>query len=170
MKTTMSIVCLLALAFLVTACGDSNTDAQNETEHAKSEHPSGGEHPNGDHPTGDHPTGEHRTGDVELTLNDGKKWQLDDYTSTALNTMSDAFESVDASKLDPLTLKAAGASLKKNIDEMIQGCTMTGAGHDQLHVYLNGLVPAVNSLGKNGQVADAEKVQQQLALYRDYFE
>jgi len=178
MKLTMTIVCLFALVLFAASCGDSKSDTQNAADHAaadqsadhpagESEHPTGEEHPKGD----DHPTGsEHPTGATELTLNDGQKWQMDDNTRTALKTMTAAFATVDVSALDAVTLKAAGVSLKKNIDEMIHACTMTGADHDQLHVYLSGLTPAVNALGEKGQVADAKEVQKQLAIYGDYFE
>jgi hypothetical protein len=169
MKSTLTVICLLALALFVMSCGDSNTDAQSETENAAAENPT--EHPPGsEHPT-EHPTGsEHPTASDGLTLNDSKKWQMDDHTRAVFAKMAASFVATDVSALDPAGLKAVGAGLKVNVNELIQGCTMTGPDHDQLHVYLSGYIPAVSALEENGKVADAKKVQHYLAIYGDYFE
>ena len=84
--------------------------------------------------------------------------------------MATSFVYVDPTGQDRERLKAAGAELKADINELIQRCTMTGPDHDQLHTYLTAYIPAVTALEETGQVDDAKKVQHYLTIYEDYFE
>jgi len=110
------------------------------------------------------------TADDGLVLNDGKKWQMDDHTRASFAKMAASFVDADAAALGTDGLKQAGNSLKEDLDGLIQGCTMTGPDHDQLHVYLMAYIPAVTALQESGQVEDAKKVQHYLTIYGDYFE
>jgi hypothetical protein len=47
---------------------------------------------------------------------------------------------------------------------------MTGDAHDQLHVYLTGYIPAVETLSESGRIEDAKKVTRYLEEYDEYFE
>ncbi len=155
MKHVLTVICLLATALFLISCGSEKTEASHEhAEHA--------EHT--DHP---HTAA---TEDDGLVLNDGKKWQMDEHTRTSFAKMATSFVAADAAALGADGLKKAGDALKADLEGLIQGCTMTGADHDQLHVYLMGYIPAVTALQESGQVEDAKKVQHYLAIYGDYFE
>lgn len=150
MKHVLTALCLLAATLFLLSCGDERTEADNEhAEHA--EHTSA-------------------TKDEGLVLNDGKKWQMDDHTRASFAKMAEAFVNVDAAALGSDGLKQAGDDLKEDLKSLIQGCTMTGPGHDQLHVFLTSYIPAVTALQESGRVEDAKKVQHYLAIYGDYFE
>ena len=156
MKSAFLATCLLAIALIFIACGGESNDASME-ETVQAEH---AEH-------AEHPTPSANDG---LVLNDGKKWQMDDHTRDSFAKMATSFVNVDAAALDAAGLKEAGSALRSDLDGLIQGCTMTGADHDQLHVYLMAYIPAVTALQESGRLEDAKKVQHYLAIYDDYFE
>ncbi len=150
MKHILTALCLLAAALFVLSCGQQHTEADNEhAEHAE------------------HSTA---TKDDGLVLNDGKKWQMDDHTRASFAKMAGSFVDIDAAALGSDGLKQAGSNLQEDLNSLIQGCTMTGPSHDQLHVFLMAYIPAVTALQESGQVEDAKKVQHYLAIYGNYFE
>ena len=105
-----------------------------------------------------------------IVLNDGIKWEMDDHTRSVFTKMATSFLSADHASLGEDGLKQAGSDLREDINALIQGCTMTGAAHDQLHVYLGGYMPAVAALSDSGRLEDARKVQHYLEQYGNYFE
>jgi len=152
----MTTVCLLATALFLVSCGSESTEANNEPAE-QAAHSDQAEHTSA-------------TADDGLVLNEGKKWLMDDHTRASFAKMAASFGTADAAALGTDGLKQAGNVLKEDINVLIQGCTMTGPDHDQLHVYLMVYIPAVTALQESGQVADARKVQHYLAIYGDYFE
>ena len=111
-----------------------------------------------------------KEGLVGLELNDGRRWKLDDHTRSVFSEMEALFLNVDSHSLEGEGLKKAGSSLEALSDKMIQGCTMRGAEHEQLHVYLMGFLPAIAALSETGRIEDAEKVTRYLERYDEYFE
>jgi len=95
---------------------------------------------------------------------------MDNHTRTIFAKMAESFVHSDHSSLKEDGLKKAGATLQLDINELIQGCTMTGDAHNQLHIYLTGYIPVVAALSDSGQIADAEKIKHYLEKYGDYFE
>ncbi len=73
-------------------------------------------------------------------------------------------------KHDPGSIKATGATIRGEINELIQGCTMTGEAHNQLHRYLMVYIPAVEAMAHGGTKAQADSVGMLLELYPKYFE
>ncbi len=158
MKSFLIAICLVASGMLLISCGDKSGETENEaTETATTEHPADTQHT-------------HATSEDGLVLNDGKKWQMDDHTRGAFATMASSLKGVDVTGLDTAALKKVGDKLMEDLNALIQGCTMTGPDHDQLHVYLMAYIPAVTALQESGLVADAKKVQHYLTIYGDYFE
>jgi hypothetical protein len=101
----------------------------------------------------------------ELELNKGKKWHADSHTmeyATRMITLLDEFE---ASREDKtlLGLQTLGGKLQINMDELIRGCTMTGPPHDQLHVWLSGVIPVVATLKDAETVSKGKEVYDQLS-------
>ena len=105
-----------------------------------------------------------------LSLNDGDKWKMDDHTRSSFATMATSFLAQNHATLGTDGLKEVGASLRQDINSLIQGCTMAGASHDQLHVLLTGYIAAVDALAESGQLQDAVKVKHFLESYNDFFE
>lgn len=111
-----------------------------------------------------HPANDHAHGDAAgatLTLNDGKKWQADQHTNDAMAGISKALAEQPASTTEQLN--ALGKELKIRVDALVQGCTMTGPEHEQLHVFLNDFIPAVQHLAAETDHAKATEVHQHVS-------
>jgi hypothetical protein len=104
-----------------------------------------------------------------LELNNGHKWNMDVHTRTIFAKMSKSFLAAKPALMKKEDLKEAASSLRKDIDELIKGCTMTGDAHDKLHIYLERYIFAVEELSKSGQPEDAKKVRYYLENYGKYF-
>jgi len=107
---------------------------------------------------------------VALELDDGHKWKVDDHTRSVFAEMKEIFLGADHRSLGEEGLKKTGADLQAKLHELIRGCTMTGAAHDQLHVYLTGYMPAVATLAETGRMEEAMKVEHYLVTFGEYFE
>lgn len=101
-----------------------------------------------------------------VPLNAGKKWQMDEHTRSSIARMKQLVESAKAETL--------GKSLAGEFHDLMKGCTMQGEAHDQLHVFLNELMPRILALpadGNEGEFkAEKEKIQKLLQEYGQYFE
>jgi len=98
-----------------------------------------------------------------LSLDDGAKWLMDDHTRTQFATMSARMERGG-------DVRTVGAGLQEDLDKLFQGCTMTGKGHDQLHMFLVSFMPAVRGMAEDGSEESREKASELLRLYPRYFE
>ncbi|MGD9897893.1 MAG: hypothetical protein AB7T22_02085 [Calditrichaceae bacterium] len=105
-----------------------------------------------------------------LRLDNGRKWKMDDHTRSSFAKMGASLLDSDLQALEEDGLKKAGADLQVLTDELIQGCTMTGNAHNQLHLYLSEYMPAVAALTKSGRIEDARRVRHYLERYKAYFE
>lgn len=111
-------------------------------------------------------------GALALVLDEGEKWQMDAHTRQAMGQLRAALSSTElATAADA---QALAATLQGHLDALVQGCTMTGAAHDQLHVFLVAFMPAVKALGNAPDPATARQQQDQLvamvAQYDQHFE
>lgn len=101
-----------------------------------------------------------------VSLNAGKKWQMDEHTRNSIARMKQLVEGDKAETL--------GKSLAGEFHDLMKGCTMQGKAHDQLHVFLNELMPRILALpadGSDGEFkAEREKIQKLLQEYGQYFE
>ena len=109
----------------------------------------------------------------ELRLDDGKKWQVDEHTRASAARIKEMVG--ESGALDSLeAARALGERLDGELDVLVKGCTMTGAAHDQLHVWLVALVPRVEALKVETDVADLRSVRAEidslLAAYEAHFE
>ena len=103
------------------------------------------------------------TEELQVSLNDGLRWKMDDHTRSMFKAMVDR---VDAGG----DINAVGSGLQSDLDRLIQGCTMTGEAHDQLHVFLTHLIPAIQEVSENESDESLEKVELLLSEYPKYFE
>lgn len=103
------------------------------------------------------------TDGLQLTLNNGQRWKMDDHTRTMFNTMTQRIEAGGG-------VDVVGKGLKSDLDKLIQGCTMTGEAHNQLHIFLVPFIPAVQGVSTNGSVESLKEVEEMLQEYPKYFE
>lgn len=108
---------------------------------------------------------------TELELNDGERWEMDEHTRAMLAKMEQTFFQADHSTL--MGLNGAGSQLDAQLKELINGCTMQGESHNQLHIFLTDYMPAVKGLAgaKDYDTARASaiKLKGQLESYKHYF-
>jgi hypothetical protein len=103
-------------------------------------------------------------------MNGHEKWPMDSHTRRMFaqigGTLSGGEHAVD----DHGSFAATGKKMRAEIDELIRGCTMQGAAHDQLHNYLMAYIPAVDRMAEVGTKVQADSVRMLLDLYPSYFE
>jgi hypothetical protein len=106
-----------------------------------------------------------------LSLNHGERWKMDEHTRTMLVKMEKAFFASDHST--QAGLNAAGAGLKAQMDQLIAGCTMDGAAHSQLHLFLSEYIPTIDRLARAENYTAARKEAIELkghfSTYKQYF-
>ncbi len=158
--------------------------------HGSGDHGSG-DHGSGDHGSGDQGSGDHDPGDhvsspaahdpghgshgteLQLTLNNGDKWPVDEHTRTSAKKIAGLVNSSETihSVEDARTL--AGA-LDEELDVLVRGCTMTGPAHDQLHMFLVALFPKVEELKEKTDTSDLQSTREEigslLEAYENHFE
>lgn len=78
------------------------------------------------------------TPEATLSLNEGKKWQVDEHTRKSVLQMKRLVENTAPDEL--------GKSMAGEISNLFKGCTMQGPAHDQLHLFLTDLLGNVNGL------------------------
>lgn len=104
---------------------------------------------------------------LDLRLNGTEKWQLDDHTRRMFAAMVARLEGRGA---EELASRELGRLLDEDLDALVQGCTMTGDAHRELHKFLGAYIPAVQALAMEGGEDSAREVQRLLTLYPRYFE
>ncbi len=115
----------------------------------------------------------HQTPDsiAGMKLNEGKKWMMDEHTRSSFKKMEASFASSDQGTISGL--KNIGGELRGQINDLLKGCTMEGPAHDQLHIFMMGYIPAVDSLSSSDELkigeGQAVKVKEYLDLYDAYF-
>lgn len=120
----------------------------------------------------DHEAGHSLHSPGDLQLDHGRKWTADESTRRSAAGM------IEAVSRDPEATRAAyralGAELARRNREMIEGCTMQGPAHENLHVFLGSYMAAIASLENAGSLGDGRhalvEVREQLALYQEHFE
>lgn len=114
----------------------------------------------------DPPAGEPETSATSLSLDAGKRWQTDEHTRASVARLK-ALMKTEA----PETL---GSALAGEINALFAGCTMQGAAHDQLHIYLADLLGHVISLHSSEtpdeRSLEIDAIQAQLKRFEQYFE
>ena len=106
----------------------------------------------------------------DLSLNDGKKWQMDEHTRESFSEMEKLFSNIELKDSSEEELKKYGTVLREGIDSLIQGCKMEGDAHDQLHSFLMPYIDVVDNLSEHGEKEEAIKIQRYLKIYKEFFE
>lgn len=127
-------------------------------------------------PHGQHAVHEHaEPGGIEgltLTLDGTAKWQMDDHTRSV---MAETRTALKAATVDaPADAVALGEVLQEHGDRLIAGCTMEGAAHDELHVFLMTWFPEVTAIQATKDLdagrASLERLRALIVEYDRFFE
>jgi len=108
----------------------------------------------------------------EIKLNGRAKWKANPETNIGVAKMQSIFTSNSPKELKDFHLIAEELNMHKNY--VIQECTMKGASHDNLHIWLLPLIEEIEALKKAGTVAEAHEIYTNIELsvnaYSLYFE
>ena len=107
----------------------------------------------------------------EIELNNGIKWQANKETTEGVREMLTLIQ--DKKTTTTKDYKKLGVVLNKVKNTVVKECTMKGASHDSLHVWLHPLIEKIELLQK---VENAEEgaqltsnIKTHLEGYYDYF-
>ena len=106
-----------------------------------------------------------------LTLNEGKKWNLDDSTRANIKAIKQVFEKA-AKETGPDYITLAG-QLQAAANKMVSECKMSGKDHEMLHVWLENYLSALKELKSpdaGAQKAAFNKIGEHLNSFDQYFE
>ncbi len=108
----------------------------------------------------------------EIVLNNGIKWQANKETTDGVKAMLTLINEHEASTIDEY--KKLEDALNDVKNTVVKECTMKGASHDNLHVWLHPLIEKIELLQK---VENAEEgaqltsnIKAHLEGYYDYFD
>ena len=149
------------LMALFTACNNTGTTSANtEVEHAHQH----------DAITHDHEA----EGAHKLSLNNGAKWQTDESTrkhAATLNNMVNDFEKQTDKSLTAHHFFAD--KMQEELQQLINDCTMEGADHDALHLWLepvlNDVKTLMNSANDEAAKTSAATLSEDVKKFNQYF-
>lgn len=96
-----------------------------------------------------------------VQLNNGSKWKADESTKRNVAAMVQVVS--DSSFTDPAKKSILSATMQSKIDSLIKQCSMKGAEHDALHVWLEKVLDDLKELKKE----DDEYSETYAALKKD---
>lgn len=108
---------------------------------------------------------------ISFQRDNGKKWKADSATKHHVATMQRLVNDVMFN--NPKAARELASELKRNVNLLVKDCSMKGADHDALHVWLEALLENIKALEKEEADEYAEvrqKIQQHIAGFYDVFE
>jgi hypothetical protein len=108
----------------------------------------------------------------EIETNDDDKWEANAETNEGVQKMQNNIKTQITNTLDAYHKLAEQLNDDKNY--VIKNCTMKGAPHDNLHVWLLPLMEKIEALSESKTVEEASKLKQSIVenvnAYSNYFE
>lgn len=107
----------------------------------------------------------------EIQLDGSQKWEANAETTQGVHKMLNIMENTAVGP--EMDFKALGTKLKSEINVVIQKCSMKGASHDNLHVFLMPLIKKVDALQEENDIeknkALVASIYYNLEAYGSYF-
>lgn len=108
----------------------------------------------------------------DIQLNNGAKWEANIETTEGVVNMQALLKTQTTTSIEDYHQLANKLNDSKN--SVIKECTMKGASHDNLHVWLLPLIAKIEALSATKKVEDASKIklsiEENINAYSDYFE
>jgi len=108
----------------------------------------------------------------KIETNDGGKWEANAETNEGVQKMQNNIKIQSTNTLDAYHKLAEQLNDDKNY--VIKNCTMKGAPHDNLHVWILPLMEKIEALSESKTVEEASKLKQSIVenvnAYSNYFE
>ena len=107
----------------------------------------------------------------EIELNNGRKWQANTETNEGIQKMKNSIKTQTINTLDDYYRLAEQLNNDKNY--VVKNCTMKGASHDNLHVWLLPLMEKIEALSEVKTMENASKlkrsIEENINAYSNYF-
>jgi hypothetical protein len=105
---------------------------------------------------------------AEMTLNNGTKWEANLETTTGVADMAKLIGETKTISVEDYRI--LGNRLNDLKNSLVMECTMTGASHDNLHVFLHPLIQKIELLKKTGSEETGAKIEENIIghLKADY--
>jgi len=107
----------------------------------------------------------------DLLLNNDSKWEANLETTEGVEKIQELLKVQITSSIEDYHQLASKLNDVKN--NVVKECTMKGASHDNLHVWLLPLMAKIDALSETKTVEDAQKIKQSIIenidVYSDYF-
>ena len=166
MKKTLLTSVIIALIF--TGC--NNKKAEKATDYKSDQNVEAVSNaPHDDHQLSDDGLGNNWT--TEIETNDGAKWEANAETNEGVLKMQNLLKTQSTTTLEDYHKLAEQLNSDKNY--VVKNCTMKGASHDNLHVWLLPLMAKIEALSETQSLADASQIKRSIEenvnAYSDYF-
>lgn len=107
----------------------------------------------------------------EINLDNGDKWDANIETNQGVEKMLSLVEASEKKSVEDYHALASDLNETKNF--VVKKCTMEGASHDNLHVFLHPLIDKIAALGKVSSVDQGSEItasiKENLEGYSNYF-
>ena len=108
----------------------------------------------------------------EIKMNNDTKWDANLETTQGVDKMLSLVETTNAKTVEDYQALASNLNETKNF--VVKECTMKGASHDNLHVFLHPLIEKIETLGKVSNTNEGAEVtasiKENLEGYYNYFQ
>ncbi len=108
----------------------------------------------------------------DIHLNNGSKWKANIETTEGVEKMQELLKKQSTTSIDDYHQLANQLNEVKN--KVVTECTMKGASHDNLHIWLYPLIEKVSALSKTNDIGEASKIKQSIIdnvnAYKTYFQ
>ncbi|TYB76677.1 hypothetical protein ES676_04850 [Bizionia saleffrena] len=108
----------------------------------------------------------------DIELNNGNKWQANFETNDGVERMKESIKTQSTNSLEDYKTLAKQLSDDKNY--VVKNCTMTGASHDNLHIWLLPLMAKIDALSEAKTTKEASQlkhsIEQNVNAYNTYFQ
>ncbi|TJY35790.1 hypothetical protein [Pontimicrobium aquaticum] len=108
----------------------------------------------------------------DIQLNNGSKWETNIETTEGVEKMQELLKAQSTASIDDYHQLANQLNEVKN--KVVKECTMKGASHDNLHIWLYPLIEKVSALSKTNDIDEASKIKQSIIdnvnAYTTYFQ
>lgn len=117
----------------------------------------------------------HGTPALELTLNNGQKWQTDEALRTGMSRIRSAFDAalplIHGGRYSAAQFSALADQVQEQVDYVVANCKLPEEADLQLHVALTQVLDGINVMkGQGNQEQGAAAIVQALNAYGDHFD
>lgn len=108
----------------------------------------------------------------DIQLDNGAKWEANLETTEGVEKMQELLKAQTTSSIEDYHQLANKLNVVKN--KVVKECTMKGASHDNLHIWLYPLIEKISALSETDNLNEAFKIKQSIVenieAYSKYFQ